>query len=123
MNKVLIIDDSKEMANGLAKMLELFNLESEQAYGSRSGLAALNEFIPEVIFLDINMPGVGGFEVLGFINREPRLKNVPVVIVTSDDQPETLERARNEGVKEFIIKPISVETLGSALKKINLLIN
>ena len=50
---------------------------------------------------------------------EPRLTQVPVVIVSSDDQPESLERARQAGASDYIIKPASLDSLEETLKKLN----
>ena len=121
MRQALVIDDTRQMADSLVQMLSLFDFKGRPAYGSRPALAALNEFIPEIIFLDINMPGVSGFEVLGFIKRDPNLANVPVIVVTSDDQPETLQRAMDAGAAKLIIKPMSVEVLEDVLGQLALI--
>ncbi|MFH1906347.1 MAG: response regulator [Chloroflexota bacterium] len=85
------------------------------ALSPSAGIAILQENIPQMIFLDINMPGVSGFEVLAYLRREPRLMQVPVVIVTSDDQPETARRALSQGAVTVILKPVLVDVLESVL--------
>jgi two-component system chemotaxis response regulator CheY len=67
------------------------------------------------------MPGIDGFEVMAYLRREPRLAKVPMVVVTSDDQPETLARARKAGALDVIIKPASLESLENALRKAKLI--
>jgi CheY-like chemotaxis protein len=109
------------MADSLKQLLTLFDIEAEVAYGSRPALVALQTANPEIVFLDINMPGVSGFEVLGYLKREPRLAEVPVIVVTSDDQPETAKRARDAGVSAMMIKPVTYEMLEATLKEVNLL--
>lgn len=120
MVKALIVDDNPQLADSLGMMLSLFDIQTKKAYGSRPALVALQDFTPDAVFLDINMPGVSGFDVLGFLKREPRLENVPVIVVTSDDQPETTERAKQAGVKAVIIKPVTMEALEDALKETQL---
>ncbi len=122
MNKALIVEDNRQMAESLAQMLEFYNIHSEIAFGSRAGMTALQELTPSIVFLDINMPGVSGFDVLGFLKREPRLSNVPVIFVTSDDQPETSQRAKEAGADAYIIKPVNLDVLEESLKSLNLII-
>ena len=85
----LIIDDNRNTADALQQMLGLLDLPARTAYGSAAAMSVLASSVPQFICLDINMPGVDGTEVLAYIRREPRLMKVPVVIITSDDQPET----------------------------------
>jgi len=75
----------------------------------------LGELTPNIIFLDINMPGVDGFEVLSYLRREPRLSGLPVIVVTSDDQPETTQHALAGGANAVVLKPVMVGTLEGAL--------
>jgi DNA-binding NarL/FixJ family response regulator len=63
------------------------------------------------------MPGVDGTEILAYLKREPRLMRVPVVIITSDDQPETRQRVMRGGAQAMIIKPATVDALENAMKK------
>jgi CheY-like chemotaxis protein len=116
MPTALVVDDNRNMADGLAQILELLGVQASVAYGARTGMMKLQENVPDVIFLDVSMPGVDGFEVMAYFRRLPQLKTVPVIIVTSDDQPETLEKAKSTGVLSLIVKPISVETIERALK-------
>jgi two-component system chemotaxis response regulator CheY len=63
------------------------------------------------------MPGVDGTEVLAFLKREPRLLRVPVIVITSDDQPETRTKVMKLGATAMIIKPATIDALEEALKK------
>jgi CheY-like chemotaxis protein len=62
------------------------------------------------------MPGVDGLEVLAYLRREPRLAPVPVVVITSDDQPETRDRVMKGGATAILIKPATLDALEGALK-------
>ncbi|MDH3944030.1 MAG: response regulator [Anaerolineae bacterium] len=117
----LIIDDNRETADGLKKILSLFEIDAEIAYGSAHGLAALGEKTPEAVFLDINMPGMSGLEIMAQIKNEPRLSEVPVIIITSDDQEETTEKVRQGGALAMIIKPITYAAVERVLQKTQLL--
>ncbi len=116
MPNALVIDDNRQMADSLCQMLDLLGVSAEAAYGSRTGLLRLTEHVPDIVFLDINMPGVDGFEVLRYLRRQPQLANTPVVVITSDDQPETVQRAQELGAMALIVKPTSIEALEDVLR-------
>lgn len=120
MKKALVIDDSRDAADTIVKMLSLLNVEAHAAYGPRAAMTLVKGLTPDIVFLDINMPGVDGFEVLSFLRRFPESQDVPIVMVTSDDQPETTERVREMGALLVIIKPASVDALELALRKAGL---
>jgi twitching motility two-component system response regulator PilH len=116
MKNVLVIDDSRATADTLVRILKALGYPTRVAYGSSAGMAILREETPDLVFLDINMPGVSGFEILKFMSREPRLAGVPVFIVSSEDQPETREQALREGARGFLTKPVMVESIDEALR-------
>ena len=121
MINALVIDDNRDTADSLCQLLTLLDVSASAAYGPRAAIYALRDQQPDIIFLDINMPGVSGFEVLSYLRREPKLKEVPVVVVTSDDQKSTAERAREEGAMDIIIKPVYFDALETALRTASLI--
>jgi CheY-like chemotaxis protein len=121
MANALVIDDNRQTADSLCDMLKLLGVDAQPVYGARTAILELSKQIPDIVFLDINMPGVSGYEVLSYVRRDPRLKDVPVFMVTSDDQPQTAEKARKTGALLTIIKPVSIEALEYALKRIGLI--
>ncbi len=120
MTTALVIDDNQETADSLSQMLGFLGVEAQTAYGPRAAMLALKEFVPGIIFMDINMPGVNGFEVMSYLRRFPELASVPVVYVTSDDQPETATKARKTGGLFVIIKPVTLEAIENTLHKAGL---
>jgi CheY-like chemotaxis protein len=118
MKDALIIDDNRSTADALHQMLTVLNIPARVAYGASPAMSLLSGFTPDLILLDINMPGVDGLEILGYLRREPRLINVPVVVITSDDQPETRERVLKGGANAMIIKPATLDSLETNLKRI-----
>ena len=121
MATALVIDDNRATADSLCKMISMLGVPAKPAYGARSAILALNQEVSDIVFLDINMPGVDGFEVMAYLKRQPTLRNIPVVIVTSDDQPETAEKARRTGALNVIVKPVTVEALERTLKTARLI--
>jgi CheY-like chemotaxis protein len=122
MAEALIIDDNRSTADALKQMLAVLGLQARVAYGSSPAMTVLSRgFIPGFVFLDINMPGVDGTEILAYLRREPKLIPVPVFVVTSDDQPETRRKVMKLGATAMIIKPATIDVLENALKKARIL--
>ncbi|MCZ7549405.1 MAG: response regulator [Anaerolineales bacterium] len=120
MSEALIIDDNRETADALKMMLDIMGVPSRVAYGASPAISFLSSMTPRVVLLDINMPGVDGTEILAFLRREPRLVPVPVIIITSDDQPETRQRVMQGGANAVVIKPAAFDTLEAAMKKVGI---
>ena len=121
MKQALVIDDIRDAADTVCKMLRLLGLTAQAAYGSRDAMLLLRDHTPDIVFLDINMPGVDGFEVMAYLRRFPHLEHIPVVFATSDDQPETLKKARKTGALLVLIKPVTVDALEAVLRKAGIL--
>jgi CheY-like chemotaxis protein len=122
MADALIIDDNRSTADALKQMLAVLGLQARVAYGSSPAMTVLSRgFVPGFVFLDINMPGVDGTEILAYLRREPKLIPIPVFVVTSDDQPETRRKVMKLGATAMIIKPATIDVLENALKKARIL--
>jgi len=121
MDEGLIIDDNRQTADALQQMLDVLDLKARVAYGSSPAMSVLGSVVPRFICLDINMPGVDGTEVLAYLRREPRLMKVPVIVITSDDQPETRSRVMKGGATAMLIKPATIDVLEGALRKAGIL--
>ncbi|HEY3310497.1 MAG TPA: response regulator [Anaerolineales bacterium] len=117
MYNALVVDDNRSTADSIVRVLIALGIHAKAAYGTRPGMAALRTETPDMIFLDINMPGMSGLELLSFTRREPRLTNVPVFVCTSDDQPQTKEQALAGGASEFLVKPVTVDVLEEVLTR------
>ena len=122
MPEALIIDDNRTTANALGQMLNVLGFKTRLAYGSGAAMSILGSGLtPELICLDINMPGVNGIEILAYLRREPHLIPVPVIVITSDDQPETRRKVLRLGANMLILKPATIDALEEALKRVRLL--
>jgi CheY-like chemotaxis protein len=122
MAEALIIDDNRTTADALKQMLAVLGLQARVAYGSTPAMTLLGKgFVPGLILLDINMPGLDGIELLAYLRREPQMIPVPVFVVTSDDQPETRRKVMKLGATAMIIKPATIDMLENALKKARIL--
>ena len=115
---VLVVEDDHKMAQSLAAMVGVLGHTVGIAYGPRMALKQLNEVIPDVIFLDWNMPGINGLEVLRFLRRDPYTRDVPVVLVSANDSDEAIKEALQAGADHYIIKPPTIEEIEAALNKV-----
>ena len=118
MKKALVIDDTKEIADGICKMLSFLDIQAMAVYSPLSALQKAREYVPDIVLVDIHMPGIEGVEVISYLRREIAFMDVPIVVVTSDDQKETRQEALKAGAIEVIIKPISFEVLEKVIKSL-----
>jgi CheY-like chemotaxis protein len=72
------------------------------------GIELAQAHLPELILLDINMPGLDGYEVLAVLKADDRLKAIPVIAVTANAMPRDIERGRAAGFADYLTKPIDV---------------
>lgn len=113
---ILIIDDSRDTADTLAQMLKLLGHAVTVALGPRPATALLAKQIPQLIMLDINMPGMDGLEFCRYLRRDPQTAQVPIISMSSDTQPKLAEEAKAAGANAFLPKPIELEALETALQ-------
>ena len=117
-----IIDDNRQTADALHQMIGVLGFQARVAYSSSAAMAVLGTgFTPQFVCLDINMPGLDGTAILAYLRREPRLKPVPVFVITSDDQPETRAKVIKLGATSLIIKPATIDVLEAAFKAVKML--
>ena len=114
---VLIIDDDRRTADSLAAQVGVLGHTVAVAYGPRMALRQLSQVIPDVILLDINMPGVNGLEVLRFLRRDPPTASVPVIVITANDSREMRLAARDAGANFYLVKPPMLDEIEGALDR------
>jgi len=102
---ILVVDDDPGVARLLNAMLVAEGHVVRRARDGREALALIAEHTPELILLDLDMPGLGGFEVCRALKAAPRTRLVPVVIVTGRSAAEARLRAWELGADEFLTKP------------------
>jgi PAS domain S-box-containing protein len=110
-SRVLIIDDNIDMVRGLASLLKRQNYEVWIAYDGPSGLEAARVHRPEVLLLDIGLPGMDGYQVAEQLRREAFGKDVVLIAATGYGQEEDRQRALSAGFDHFVIKPVDYATL------------
>jgi CheY-like chemotaxis protein len=113
--RILVADDNHDAADSLAMLLRLLGAEVKIVYSGSEALAALHEYRPSVVLLDIGMPGMDGHEVARRIRKLPEFKDVLLIAMTGWGQDEDRRRSSNAGFDYHLIKPADVGTLESLL--------
>jgi CheY-like chemotaxis protein len=116
--KAIVIDDDKTTANYLADELRMLGHSVSVAFGPREALSQMLYDIPDVVFLDINMPGIDGIEVTRFLRRDPRTASIPVIAISASEEQVQQDAAHFAGVNYYIVKPAMVEDLEKALQHV-----
>ena len=104
--RVLVVDDNVDAAEMLAKLLQIAGHEVRTAHDGPSALAAARADPPEVIVLDIGMPGMNGYELARAIRADTALADVRLVAVTGYGQAEDVAEARAAGFNRHLVKPV-----------------
>ena len=115
----LVVDDSKTARLTLKRQLEKRSVEVGLAESGEDAIEYLKNNLPEVIFMDIMMPGMDGFETTQAITSQASLAHIPVIMCTSKDDEKSRNKAKEAGAKGFAVKPISGNELAKALELAN----
>ena len=113
-----IVDDDDEMRQAIKLILELIDYEVSIYRDARSASRDLVQGnTPDVIILDIMMPQVTGIDMLEFMRRRSDLKQIPVVMLSSETTDVQVDEAMDLGADAFVFKPVTVDELEAAIKK------
>jgi PAS domain S-box-containing protein len=105
---ILIIDDDASMRLMIRRSLEKADFQVAEAPDGTHALQMLEDHKPDLILLDLNMPGLGGFETCRAIRQRRDMKEVPILIITGLNDPESIHQAFDAGASDFITKPINI---------------
>ncbi len=108
MQRVLVIEDEKEMARGLKDILEFEGYEVATAETGREGLQVISRKVPDCIILDLMLPDLNGYEVCGQIRQK---LNTPILMLTAKSQDHDKIRGFKAGADDYLTKPFSVGEL------------
>ncbi|MBI4372186.1 MAG: response regulator [Candidatus Omnitrophica bacterium] len=113
--KLLIVDDEVEICDFLKSFFEERNYEVKTASSGQAALSAVEQFKPNVVLLDIKMPGMDGIQVLETVKKKfPRTK---VIMVTALETRDKIEECLRLGADNYITKPLSLEYLENDVRE------
>jgi DNA-binding response OmpR family regulator len=107
--KILLVDDEQEFVNTLSERIQMRELASKIAYDGEEALRLVKDEIPDVVVLDLRMPGIDGLEVLERMKKS--YPNVQVIVLTGHGSEKDERISRNLGAFEYLQKPVSIDKL------------
>jgi diguanylate cyclase (GGDEF)-like protein/PAS domain S-box-containing protein len=113
---VLVIDDDPGARRAIGRAATREGLEVASAEDGEAGLLAFDQRLPQAILLDVQMPGLSGFQVCEEIRRRPGGAEVPIVMMTGHDDEDSIRRAYDVGATDFLTKPIQALILQHRLR-------
>jgi CheY-like chemotaxis protein len=109
--RILIVDDNEDSARSMATLQRLRGHETRAAFTGPDALIAAAEFIPEIVLLDIGLPGMDGFEVARRLRAMPALGPATLVAMTGYESDKDRALARAAGFDQYLVKPVDLEVL------------
>ena len=111
MLKILIVDDDPFITELMSMLLGMEGHKPTTINDSTKAFEAAESILPDLITLDLMMPGISGFELCEILRKDARFSNTPILIVSAKDDPASRERALALGASGYITKPFTVDEL------------
>jgi DNA-binding NtrC family response regulator len=113
--KVLLVDDEEDYVRTMAERMEMRDMGSDVALSGEAALAMVEEDLPDVMVLDLRMPGIGGMEVLGKVKAE--YPDLQVIILTGHGSDKEETEARRLGAFDYLRKPVDIKDLMNSIRR------
>jgi twitching motility two-component system response regulator PilH len=108
---ILIVDDSPTEVHVIRKALEKVGYQTAAAADGAEGVRLAKSMKPDLIFMDIVMPGINGFQATRTLANDPETRRIPVIMVTSKSQETDRIWGMRQGAVDYLVKPVSAEQL------------
>ena len=115
---VLLVDDEQKFVDALSERLQMRDMENETVYDGEEALSFVDDKEPDVMVLDLKMPGIDGMEVLRRVKK--KFPGIQVIILTGHGTDRDEEESRRIGVYDYLKKPVDIEVLVSRIKAAHL---
>ena len=116
--KIMIIDDEESFALMLKMRIESSgDYEVMVALEAKDIIKHMHDIRPDVILLDMLMPGIGGLDICDMLNHDPIGLTIPVIVVSGDDRPMDKLKAYKFGISDYLVKPVDDVKLMKAIEK------
>lgn len=112
--KVLLVDDEEEFVKTLAERLEIRDLSSDTVYDGEGALSYVENQEPDVMVLDLKMPGIDGMDVLRKVKKA--YPDIEVIMLTGHGTKKDEEEARRLGIFDYMEKPVDIDSLVKRMK-------
>ncbi|RKZ35949.1 MAG: response regulator [Gammaproteobacteria bacterium] len=118
MSKILIVDDSPSYQTTMKQSLEKNGYDTLVATNGEDALAAAKNDKPDLILMDVVMPGMSGFQATRKLNQDPDTASIPVIIVSSKDQETDKIWGQRQGAIAYLVKPVEEQELIATVKSV-----
>lgn len=118
MLRALIVDDSPTEIHIFRKMLEQNGIKTSVAMTGEDGIALAKEERPDVVLMDVYMPGISGFQATRILSSDPLTAHIPVIIVSTKNQESDKTWGLRQGAKKYIGKPVEASALIDAIHSV-----
>lgn len=115
---ILVIDDDQDTVESFAILLRQLGHTVHTARGGPEAIAQLEELHPDLVFLDLALPGMDGFEVAKRIRREPRLTETKIVALTGLSEAKHRQRAQYAGFDGYLVKPATLAEIRASIDEV-----
>jgi len=109
--KILLVDDHPDIVKVVKARLEFNHFDVMTALTGEEGLEKAKKEKPDLIILDVMMPGMNGYEILACLRNDPCTRQTPVVMMTAKEKIEDVEHAMTLGAQEYVMKPFTAVSL------------
>jgi DNA-binding response OmpR family regulator len=116
--KVLIVDDNPTLATTLEMILELKGFTIATANDGITGLKKITEEKPDIVILDVMLPGMDGFQVCENAKADSNTKDIPIIMLTGKDTGDDFDKALEKKADWYIVKPYNIEHLMGVFEKL-----
>ncbi len=116
--RVLVVDDNRDAADSLVLLLRMAGAEAHAAYDGQSALAALPTHRPQIVLLDISMPGMDGYAVANCMRQDPNYRNLILVALTGLGQENDRLRASTAGFNHHLTKPADLDSVQALIASV-----
>ena len=117
-DRALIVEDSRTIAAIVKHFLQLEGFEVFVAADGAAGLETARRERPGLIVTDLNLPGMGGLEMVKALRADDRTQDISIFMLTSDASPETESLARSVGADDYIVKPVQPQLLAARARAV-----
>jgi CheY-like chemotaxis protein len=115
--RILVVDDNVDLACGLARLLQIHGHDVRIAHDGPTGLDEAKKSKPDVVLLDIGLPGMDGYQLAACLREEETVKDATLIAISGYGQEEDLRLAREAGFDHHLLKPIASDDLIKILKE------
>ena len=116
--KVLVVDDSATERHIIGEVLGKQGFEVAFAEDGEKGIALAKSSLPDLIIMDVVMPGMNGFQATRAISKDPATEHIPIIICTTKDQETDKIWGVRQGAKDYVVKPINPAELLSKIAEL-----